>query len=36
MIYFAVSEYVFNTASWVYHQAGHMNFTIRNEHVSKG
>ncbi|XP_045050817.2 lipopolysaccharide-binding protein-like [Desmodus rotundus] len=33
MIYFAVSEYVFNTASWVYHQAGHMNFTIRNEHV---
>ncbi|XP_036899941.1 lipopolysaccharide-binding protein-like [Sturnira hondurensis] len=33
MIYFAVSEYVFNTASWVYHQAGHMNFTIRNEHI---
>ncbi|XP_045689136.1 lipopolysaccharide-binding protein-like [Phyllostomus hastatus] len=33
MIYFAVSEYVFDTASWVYHQAGHMNFTIRNEHI---
>ncbi|XP_014441599.2 lipopolysaccharide-binding protein-like [Tupaia chinensis] len=33
MIYFAVSEYVFNTASRVYQQAGHMNFIIRNEHV---
>nr|XP_019605806.1 PREDICTED: lipopolysaccharide-binding protein-like [Rhinolophus sinicus] len=33
MIYFAISEYVFNTASWVYYQAGHMNFTIRNEHI---
>ncbi|ELK29595.1 Lipopolysaccharide-binding protein [Myotis davidii] len=31
MAYFAVSQYVFNTASRVYHQAGHMNFTIRNE-----
>ncbi|XP_053526988.1 lipopolysaccharide-binding protein-like [Artibeus jamaicensis] len=35
MIYFAVSEYVFNTASWVYYQAGHMNFTIRSEHLAK-
>ncbi|XP_039719652.1 lipopolysaccharide-binding protein-like [Pteropus medius] len=33
MIYFAVSDYVFNTASQVYYQAGHMNFTIRNEHI---
>lgn len=36
MAYFAVSQYVFNTASRVYHQAGHMNFTIRNEDVSRG
>ncbi|XP_049635282.1 lipopolysaccharide-binding protein-like [Suncus etruscus] len=33
MVYFAVSEYVFNTASWVYHKAGSMNFTIQNEHL---
>lgn len=33
MVYFAVSEYVFNTASWVYHQAGRMNFTIQNRHI---
>ncbi|XP_005858318.2 PREDICTED: lipopolysaccharide-binding protein [Myotis brandtii] len=33
MAYFAVSQYVFNTASRVYHQAGHMNFTIRNEDI---
>ncbi|KAM8774548.1 lipopolysaccharide-binding protein-like [Rhynchonycteris naso] len=33
MAYFAVSQYAFNTASQVYHQAGLMNFTIRNEHV---
>ncbi|EPY78323.1 lipopolysaccharide-binding protein-like protein [Camelus ferus] len=32
MIYFAVSEYVFNMASRVYHQAGLMNFTIQNKH----
>ncbi|ELR56193.1 Lipopolysaccharide-binding protein [Bos mutus] len=32
MIYFAVSEYVFNTASRVYHQAGQMKFTIQNKH----
>ena len=36
MVYFAISEYVFNTASWVYHQAGYMNFTIQNQHVSRG
>ncbi|ELW69639.1 Ral GTPase-activating protein subunit beta [Tupaia chinensis] len=35
MIYFAVSEYVFNTASRVYQQAGHMNFIIRNEHLTR-
>ncbi|XP_029774907.1 lipopolysaccharide-binding protein-like [Suricata suricatta] len=33
MVYFAVSEYVFNTASRVYHQAGRMNFTIQNQHI---
>ncbi|XP_008696326.1 lipopolysaccharide-binding protein-like isoform X1 [Ursus maritimus] len=33
MVYFAVSEYVFNTASRVYHQAGRMNFTIQNKHI---
>ncbi|EFB14833.1 hypothetical protein PANDA_003160, partial [Ailuropoda melanoleuca] len=33
MVYFAVSEYVFNTASRAYHQAGRMNFTIQNKHV---
>lgn len=36
IIYFAVSEYVFNTASQVYHQAGHMTVTIQNKHVSRG
>ncbi|XP_045430588.1 lipopolysaccharide-binding protein-like [Pipistrellus kuhlii] len=35
MAYFAVSQYVFNTASRVYHEAGHMNFTIRNEDIQK-
>ncbi|XP_036085704.1 lipopolysaccharide-binding protein [Rousettus aegyptiacus] len=33
MIYFAVSDYVFNTASWVYYQAGYMNFIFRNENI---
>ncbi|KAM4841868.1 lipopolysaccharide-binding protein-like isoform 2-T2 [Thomomys bottae] len=33
MVYFAISEYVFNTASRVYYQAGHMNVTITNEHL---
>nr|XP_025731519.1 lipopolysaccharide-binding protein-like isoform X1 [Callorhinus ursinus]XP_025731520.1 lipopolysaccharide-binding protein-like isoform X1 [Callorhinus ursinus]XP_025731521.1 lipopolysaccharide-binding protein-like isoform X1 [Callorhinus ursinus]XP_025731522.1 lipopolysaccharide-binding protein-like isoform X1 [Callorhinus ursinus]XP_025731523.1 lipopolysaccharide-binding protein-like isoform X1 [Callorhinus ursinus]XP_025731524.1 lipopolysaccharide-binding protein-like isoform X1 [Callorhi len=36
MVYFAVSEYVFNTASRVYHQAGLMNFTIQNHHIPPG
>ncbi|KAM6163849.1 lipopolysaccharide-binding protein-like [Rhynchocyon petersi] len=36
MVYFAVSEYVFNTASHVYHQVGRMNFTIRNENIPRG
>ncbi|XP_032275821.1 lipopolysaccharide-binding protein-like [Phoca vitulina] len=35
MVYFAVSEYVFNTASRVYHQAGRMNFTIQNRHIPR-
>ncbi|KAM4841867.1 lipopolysaccharide-binding protein-like isoform 1-T1 [Thomomys bottae] len=35
MVYFAISEYVFNTASRVYYQAGHMNVTITNEHLSR-
>ncbi|XP_014643054.1 PREDICTED: lipopolysaccharide-binding protein-like [Ceratotherium simum simum] len=33
MIYLAVSEYVFNTASRVYHQAGRMKFIIQNEYI---
>ncbi|KAM9590340.1 LOW QUALITY PROTEIN: lipopolysaccharide-binding protein-like [Trichechus inunguis] len=33
MLYFAVSECVFNTASHVYYQPGRMNFTIQNEHI---
>ncbi|XP_070342021.1 lipopolysaccharide-binding protein-like isoform X2 [Equus asinus] len=33
MIYFAVSDFVFNTASRVYHQAGRMKFIIQNEHL---
>ncbi|KAM6147848.1 lipopolysaccharide-binding protein-like [Erethizon dorsatum] len=33
MIYLAVSEYTFNTASRVYHQAGCMKVVIRNEHL---
>ncbi|KAF3824882.1 hypothetical protein GH733_010216, partial [Mirounga leonina] len=35
MVYFAVSEYVFNTASQIYHQAGRMNFTIQNHHLAR-
>ncbi|XP_066242212.1 lipopolysaccharide-binding protein-like [Saccopteryx leptura] len=35
MAYIAVSQYVFNTASQVYRQAGLMNFTIRNEHLAR-
>ncbi|XP_063104430.1 lipopolysaccharide-binding protein-like [Cavia porcellus] len=33
MIYLAISEYTFNTASWVYHKAGYMKVIIRNEHL---
>ncbi|XP_073931359.1 lipopolysaccharide-binding protein-like [Castor canadensis] len=33
MVYLAASDYVFNTASRVYHQAGHMNIVIQNEHL---
>ncbi|XP_048203423.1 lipopolysaccharide-binding protein-like [Perognathus longimembris pacificus] len=33
MVYFVVSEYVFNTASRVYYQAGLMKVTITNEHL---
>ncbi|XP_033622990.1 lipopolysaccharide-binding protein-like [Fukomys damarensis] len=33
MIYLAVSEYTFNTASRIYHQAGYMKFVIQNEHL---
>jgi lipopolysaccharide-binding protein len=36
MVYLAASDYVFNTASRVYHEAGHMNIVIQNEHVSWG
>ncbi|XP_042550547.1 lipopolysaccharide-binding protein-like [Dipodomys spectabilis] len=35
MVYFAVSEYVFNTASRVYYQAGRMNVTVTNEHLKR-
>ncbi|KAG3263254.1 lipopolysaccharide-binding protein-like [Ictidomys tridecemlineatus] len=34
MVYFAVSEYVFNTATRVYHQAGLLNVTISNGHLA--
>ncbi|XP_062948133.1 lipopolysaccharide-binding protein-like [Cynocephalus volans] len=33
MIYVAVSEYVFNTASWVYYQGRPKNFTIHDKHL---
>ncbi|XP_008573672.1 PREDICTED: lipopolysaccharide-binding protein [Galeopterus variegatus] len=33
MIYVAVSEYVFNTASWVYYQGRPTNFTIHDKHL---
>ncbi|XP_069907949.1 lipopolysaccharide-binding protein isoform X2 [Oryctolagus cuniculus] len=35
MLYFAVSEYVFNTASLVYHRARPMRIVIRTENVKK-
>ncbi|XP_010638359.1 lipopolysaccharide-binding protein [Fukomys damarensis] len=31
MVYFAISDYVFNTASLVYYQAGYMNFSITDD-----
>ncbi|XP_008054712.1 lipopolysaccharide-binding protein [Carlito syrichta] len=31
MVYFAVSDYVFNTASLVYHEAGCLNFSITDD-----
>lgn len=33
MVYFAISDYVFNTASRVYHEAGHLNFSITDDMV---
>ncbi|XP_075383887.1 lipopolysaccharide-binding protein-like [Tenrec ecaudatus] len=33
MVYFAVSDYVFNTASLVYHETGHLNFSITDDMV---
>ncbi|XP_025788433.1 lipopolysaccharide-binding protein-like [Puma concolor] len=36
MVYFAISDYVFNTASRVYHEAGHLNFSITDDMVPSG
>ncbi|XP_054995918.1 lipopolysaccharide-binding protein-like [Sorex araneus] len=33
MVYFTISDYVFNTASLVYHQAGYLNFTITDDKI---
>lgn len=33
MVYFAISDYVFNTASLVYHEAGYLNFSITDDMV---
>nr|XP_027801179.2 lipopolysaccharide-binding protein [Marmota flaviventris] len=33
MLYFAVSDYVFNTASRVYYQAGYLNFSITDDMI---
>lgn len=33
MVYFAISDYVFNTASLVYHKAGYLNFNITDDMV---
>ena len=33
MVYFAISDYAFNTASLVYHKAGFLNFTITDDMV---
>nr|XP_035957484.1 lipopolysaccharide-binding protein isoform X2 [Halichoerus grypus] len=36
MVYFAISDYVFNTASMVYHEAGFLNFSITDDMVPPG
>jgi len=33
MVYFAVSDYVFKTASLVYNEAGFLNFSITDDLV---
>ncbi|XDB56749.1 hypothetical protein ABFV05_010365 [Capra hircus] len=33
MVYFAISNYAFNTASLVYHKAGFLNFTITDDMI---
>nr|XP_003411590.1 lipopolysaccharide-binding protein [Loxodonta africana] len=33
MVYFAISDYVFNTASLVYHEAGYLNFSITDDMI---
>lgn len=33
MVYFAISDYVFNTASVVYHKLGYSNFSITDDMV---
>nr|XP_012610704.1 lipopolysaccharide-binding protein isoform X1 [Microcebus murinus] len=33
MVYFAISDYVFNTASLVYHEAGYLSFRITNDMI---
>ncbi|KAM6147847.1 lipopolysaccharide-binding protein [Erethizon dorsatum] len=33
MVYFAISDYVFNTASLVYYQAGYMNFSVTDDMI---
>uniref|UniRef100_A0A8D2DK05 Lipopolysaccharide-binding protein n=1 Tax=Sciurus vulgaris TaxID=55149 RepID=A0A8D2DK05_SCIVU len=33
MVYFAISDYVFNTASLVYHQAGYLNFSVTDDMI---
>ncbi|XP_021544951.1 lipopolysaccharide-binding protein [Neomonachus schauinslandi] len=36
MVYFAISDYVFNTASMVYHESGFLNFSITDDMVPPG
>ncbi|KAM6163848.1 lipopolysaccharide-binding protein [Rhynchocyon petersi] len=33
MVYFAISDYVFNTASQVYHEAGYLNFSFTDDMI---